>query len=59
MCPWAITGRRDGKPFQHVNYFITTLRTSPKGLLRLVWQRRASWSTKSEKPVGHVESFAR
>jgi hypothetical protein len=59
MCPWANTGRRDGKPFQRVNSFITTLRTSSKGLLRLVRQRWTSWSTKSEKPVGHVVSFAR
>jgi hypothetical protein len=35
------TGRRAGKPFHHVHYFITTLRTSPKALLRLVRQRWA------------------
>jgi predicted transposase YbfD/YdcC len=35
------TGWRDGKTFQHVHYFITTLRTSPKALLRLVRQRWA------------------
>ena len=35
------TSRRDGKPFQHVHLFITTLRTSPKALLRLVRQRWA------------------
>ena len=35
------TGRRDGKPFHHVHFFITTLRTSPKALLRLVRQRWA------------------
>jgi len=35
------TGRRDSKPFHHVNFFITTLRTSPKALLRLVRQRWA------------------
>ena len=34
-------GRRDGKPFHQVHYFITTLRTSPKVLLRLVRQRWA------------------
>jgi hypothetical protein len=34
-------GRRDGKPFCHLHYFITTLRTSPKALLRLVRQRWA------------------
>jgi hypothetical protein len=34
-------GRRDGKPFHHVNLFITTLRTSPRALLRLVRQRWA------------------
>ncbi len=36
------TGRRDGKPFHHVHFFITTLRTSPKALLRLVRQRWAN-----------------
>jgi hypothetical protein len=35
------TGWRDGKPFHHVHLFITTLRTSPKALLRLVRQRWA------------------
>ena len=35
------TGRRDGQPFHHVHYFITTLRTSPKALLQLVRQRWA------------------
>ena len=35
------TGRRDGKPFDHLHYFITTLRTSPQALLRLVRQRWA------------------
>jgi hypothetical protein len=35
------TGWRDGKPFHHVYLFITTLRTSPKALLRLVRQRWA------------------
>jgi hypothetical protein len=35
------TGQRDGKPFHHVHLFITTLRTSPKALLRLVRQRWA------------------
>ena len=35
------TGRRDDKPFHHVHFFITTLRTSPKALLRLVRQRWA------------------
>ena len=35
------TGRRDGKPFHHIHFFITTLRTSPKALLRLVRQRWA------------------
>jgi hypothetical protein len=33
------TGWRDGKPFHHVHFFITTLRTRPKALLRLVRQR--------------------
>ena len=35
------TGRRDGKPFHHIHLFLTTLRTSPKALLRLVRQRWA------------------
>ena len=44
------TGRRDAKPFHHVHLFMviqrtsrcdTTLRTSPKALLRLVRQRWA------------------
>jgi predicted transposase YbfD/YdcC len=36
------TGWRDGKPFHHIHLFIiTTLRTSPKALLRLVRQRWA------------------
>jgi predicted transposase YbfD/YdcC len=35
------TGRCDGKPFHHIHLFITTLRTSPKALLRLVRQRWA------------------
>jgi len=35
---WQRRARRDGKPFHHVHFFITTLRTSPKALLRLVRQ---------------------
>jgi hypothetical protein len=35
------TGRRDGKPYDHVHFFINTLHTSPKALLRLVRQRWA------------------
>jgi hypothetical protein len=35
------TGRRDSNPFHHVHLFVTTLRTSPKALLRLVRQRWA------------------
>lgn len=35
------TGSRDGKPFDHHHYFLTTMRTSPEALLRLVRQR---WS---------------
>ena len=34
-------GWRDGKSFHHIHLFITTLRTSPKALLRLVRQRWA------------------
>jgi hypothetical protein len=39
------TGVRDGKPFRHIHHFITTLRTSPKALLRLVRQR---WAIENE-----------
>lgn len=39
------TGHRDGKPFEQVHYFLTTLRTSPKALLRLVRQR---WSIENQ-----------
>ena len=35
------TGLRGSKPFRQVHYFLTTLRTSPKALLRLVRQRWA------------------
>jgi hypothetical protein len=35
------SGQRDGKPFRHVHQCITTMRTSPKALLRLVRQRWA------------------
>ena len=35
------TGLRGSKPFHQVHYFLTTLRTSPKALLRLVRQRWA------------------
>jgi predicted transposase YbfD/YdcC len=41
------TGRRGIKPFQHVHYVLTTLRTSPKALLRLIRQR---WSIENEWP---------
>ena len=39
------TGVPDGKPFRPVHLFITTLRTSPKALLRLVRQR---WAIENE-----------
>jgi hypothetical protein len=39
------SGHRDGKPFRHVHHFITTLRTTPKALLRLVRQR---WAIENE-----------
>jgi hypothetical protein len=39
------SGQRDGKPFRHVHQFITTMRTSPKALLRLVRQR---WAIENE-----------
>jgi hypothetical protein len=40
------TGSRDGKPFDHRHYFLTTLRTSPDALLRLVRQR---WSIENSR----------
>jgi hypothetical protein len=39
------SGTRRGKPFRQVRYFITSLRTATKALLRLGWQR---WSIESE-----------
>nr|WP_255090932.1 ISAs1 family transposase [Vulcanococcus limneticus] len=39
------TGVRDGKPFRQIHHFLTTLRTSPKALLRLVRQR---WAIENE-----------
>ncbi len=35
------SGRRDGKPFQATHLFLTSLRTTPEALLRLVRER---WS---------------
>jgi hypothetical protein len=37
----ATTGTRDGKPFRATHLFLTSLRTSPEGLLQLVRNR---WS---------------
>jgi predicted transposase YbfD/YdcC len=37
--------KRDGKPFRHVHQFITTMRTSPKVLLRIV---RLRWVIENE-----------
>ncbi len=37
----VIRGHREGKPFQQTHLFLTSLRTSPKTLLRLVRQLRA------------------
>jgi len=54
------TGHRDGKPFEQVHYFLTTLRTSPKALLRLVRQR---WSYcfaeawRLRKPMALAEGY--
>jgi len=39
------TGVPEGNQFRHVHHFITTLRTSPKALLRLVRQR---WAIENE-----------
>jgi hypothetical protein len=49
------TGRRDGKPFHHVHLFITTLRTTPKALVRLLRQRWAienQWHWPRDTQVG-------
>ena len=42
------TGRCDGQPFHNIHLFITTLRTSPKALLRLVRQR---WAIEYHPPL--------
>jgi hypothetical protein len=46
---WVIelvtTGTRKGKPYRHVHYFITSVRTAANALLRLVRQR---WSIENE-----------
>jgi predicted transposase YbfD/YdcC len=39
------TGTRNKKPKQHAHYFLTSLRTAPQALLRLVRQR---WSIENE-----------
>jgi predicted transposase YbfD/YdcC len=39
------TGRRNHKPFRQAHYFLTSVRTAPKGLLRLVRQR---WAIENE-----------
>jgi hypothetical protein len=48
-CSWIVelitTGRRNGKPTEQAHYFLTTLRTSPRAMLRLVRQR---WSIENE-----------
>ena len=40
----VVTGTRDGKPFQAIHLFITSLRTTPEALLQLV---RVRWSIES------------
>ena len=40
----SATGTRDGRPFQATHLFLTSLRTTPKALLRLVRER---WSVES------------
>lgn len=40
----SATGRRDGKPFQAMHLFLTSLRTTPEALLQQV---RARWSIES------------
>ncbi len=37
----AASGTRDGRPFQAIHLFLTTLRTTPEAMLQLV---RDSWS---------------
>lgn len=48
-CSWIVevitSGTRKKKPTQRAHYFITSLRTAPKALLRLVRQR---WSIENE-----------
>ena len=48
-CSWIVevitTGTRNKKPKQHTHYFLTSLRTRPEALLRLVRQR---WSIENE-----------
>ncbi|MBU6250935.1 MAG: ISAs1 family transposase [Cyanobacteria bacterium REEB417] len=49
------TGRRDGKPFHNIHIFITTLRTSPKALLRLVrqpWAIENQWHWPRDTKLG-------
>ncbi len=43
------TGWRDGKQFHHLRHFISTLRTSPKALLRLFQQH---WSNRFAEAKG-------
>ena len=44
MAEVIATGMRDGKPFKATHRFITSLRTTPDALLRLVRER---WSLES------------
>jgi predicted transposase YbfD/YdcC len=48
-CSWIVelitTGTRRGKPIEQAHYFLTSLRTTPKALLRLIRQR---WSIENE-----------
>jgi len=42
------SAKHDGKPFRHVQSFITTIRTSPKALLRFLRQR---WAIENESAI--------
>lgn len=50
-------GWRDGKPFHHIHLFASTLRTSPKALLRLLrqcWAIENQWHWPRDTKLGEV-----
>ena len=49
------SGRRGGQPFRHVQQLLTTLKTGPKALLRLVrqrWTREGEWPWVRDRRLG-------